>query len=171
MEVRGTARYGIEPTWLVAHVVPGEYQRSCSWYDACIFRPIRADGDEGVANLADTGLMHRTFNDPKRGMLEGQQLMALGSAGWSMVPNGNGFTWRLQNNRIAQREVERHVFEWSVDQRGVGSDAGDHGSCDGEGFVEALQPGDRIGIWMRAKQRGWECYTDKASVEIMYEFR
>ncbi|KAI1783985.1 hypothetical protein LXA43DRAFT_902471 [Ganoderma leucocontextum] len=147
----------------------GEYEGACSWYDACIFRPIRTEGLENAASLADVDRIYRTFRDPKRGMLEVQEL--LGSAGWSMVTNGDENVWRLQNNRIAQSQVERHVFEWSGDHHGIDSDVRNHGSYDVEGFVEALQPGDRIGIWMRAKQRGWECHTEKASIEIMYEFR
>ena len=153
---------------MASHTVSGDYQGACSWWDACIFRPVPADGVE-VADLADMDLMHHTFKDAKRGMFEVQEL--LGSVGWSMVRNGDELTWRLQNNRIAQKETERHVFEWSVNQHGVDSDAKNHGSCDGEGFVKALEPGDRIGIWMRAKLAGWRCYTNKASVEIMYEFR
>ncbi len=149
----------------------GEYEQACSWYDACIFRPVQADGVKDIVNLNLTEIdgIDRTFAHPKRGMLEVQEL--LGPAGWTMVPHGDDFTWRLQNNRIAQREGERHVFEWSIDQHSVHADAKSHGSCDGDGFVEALQPGDRIGIWMRAKFRGWECHTKTAVVKIMYEFR
>ena len=120
-------------------------------------------------NLTDIDGIDGTFFDSERGMLEVQEL--LNTAGWTMVPHGSALTWRLQNNRIAQEEYERHVFEWSVDQPGVAVDAATHGSCDGDGFVRALQPGDRIGIWMRARLSGWECHTRRAIVKIMYEFR
>ena len=120
-------------------------------------------------DLTDIEGIDRTFFDSERGMLEVQEL--LNSAGWSMVPHGDDFTWRLQNNCIAQEEYERHVFEWSVDQNNVDADAASHGSCDGDGFVQALQPGDRIGIWMRARLAGWECHIRRAVVKIMYEFR
>ena len=119
--------------------------------------------------LTRIGGIGGTFRDSKRGMLEVQELLK--SAGWKMVPHGDDFTWRLQNNRIAQREYERHDFEWSIDQHSVDADAKSHGSCDGDGFVEALQPGDRIGIWMRARLAGWQCYTRTVAVKVMYEFR
>ena len=119
--------------------------------------------------MTDIERMHHSFRDAKVGMLEVQELMH--SAGWSMVANGDGFVWRLQSNCVGQAEAERHVFEWSVDERGVDAEAQSHGSGDGDGFVEALQPGDRIGVWMQAKYPGWECYAEKASVEITYEFR
>ncbi|PIL24420.1 hypothetical protein GSI_14174 [Ganoderma sinense ZZ0214-1] len=152
----------------------GEYRGACSWYDACIFRPLQAQAAEGIQNFADLTEIDgidRTFTDPRRGMFAVQEL--LGAAGWTMVPHGdsNELTWRLQNNRIADSRYKRHVFEWSVDRRGVAADAKHRGSCDGEGFVEALRPGDRIGIWMRAQYRGWKCHTKMASVSVMYEFR
>ncbi|PIL24473.1 hypothetical protein GSI_14227 [Ganoderma sinense ZZ0214-1] len=149
----------------------GEYVRASSWYDACIFRPLQADGVY-VANLMEIDRIGRTFTDPKEGMLAVQELLR--AAGWTMVthgPDNDLLTWRLQSNRIAQSRDERHVFEWSVDQPAVTEDARSHGSFDGDGFVEALQPGDRIGIWMRAQLYGWECHTTRASVSIMYEFR
>ena len=120
-------------------------------------------------NLAGIGGISSTFRDSKRGLREVQELLK--SAGWAMVPHGGGFTWRLQNNRIAQRQYEQHVFEWSLDNNSVTQYAATHGSCNGDGFVEVLQPGDRIGIWMRARLGGWECHTRTATVKIMYEFR
>ena len=109
------------------------------------------------------------FHDPKSGMLEVQELLT--PAGWRLVGNGDELTWRLQNNRIAEPHGERHVFEWTRDRRGIDPEAKEHGSFDGEGFVQTLQPGDQIGIWLRAKERGWKCDAKEASVEIMYEFR
>ena len=109
------------------------------------------------------------FQNPKSGMLEVQELLK--PMGWGLVENGDELTWRLQNNRIAEERDERHVFEWDCDQRDIDPKAKEHGSLDGGNFVQALQPGDQIGIWLRAKERGWECHAKEASIEIMYEFR
>nr|VWP00655.1 Vacuolar protein-sorting-associated protein 4 [Ganoderma boninense] len=145
----------------------GEYAGAKSWYEACIFRPRQADE---VVNVTQIDGIYRTFSDPQQGMLAVQAL--LGAAGWTMVSHGGELTWRLQNNRVAHDKYIRHVVEWSIDQpRGITEEEEPLGAFAGDGFVEALQPGDRVGIWMRAKHAGWECHTKAASVGIVYEFR
>ena len=156
-------------------ILKGSYERAWSWFDICIFRPLHTPTSDGaelegvVRDVTAIKRLYRSFRNAKVGMLDVQELLR--SAGWSMVANGDGFVWRLQNNRIAQMQAEHHVFEWSADKRGVDEEAKRHGSGDGKGFVEALRPGDRIGVWMQAKYPGWQCFAEKVSVEIMYEFR
>lgn len=86
--------------------------------------------------------------------------------------NGSGnedkkITWPLQRNRVAASTstCEEYVVEWTVDggcvqqgakskepnQDGAEEELSDNGAGKGEGFVQALQSGDRIGIWARAK--------------------
>ena len=94
--------------------------------------------------------------------------------GWSLVPvalDGIAASWRLQSNRVADAGYEQHVVVWAAGGRSVTKEERRNGTGGGEGFVEALQPGDRVGLWMRAMYRGWENYTRCAGIEVMYEFR
>ncbi len=92
--------------------------------------------------------------------------------GWSLVPTGEGkVSWHIQSNKVAGREYEEYTVEWRT---GVSADADDaraHGQGDGKGFVEALRPGDRVGLLMRAQYPGWQNTLRHASVELMYEVR
>ena len=45
------------------------------------------------------------------------------------------------------------------------------GCGDGAGFVDALRPGDVVGLWMRAMYPGWTNTIKEAAVEIVYDVR
>ena len=80
--------------------------------------------------------------------------------GWSLVKRpesalqgpqgGEGhFAWYLQGNRVMAGTQDYHV---SWDEGGLCEvDEGNEGAGSGEGFLDALEPGDRVLVWARAK--------------------
>ncbi|KAI0748374.1 hypothetical protein C8Q80DRAFT_1171499 [Daedaleopsis nitida] len=142
--------------------VTGRYHPAYSWYDACIFRRVGADASD-LASVGALGYIHRDPEDVAE---------ILRAAGWCLVRNGKeGCVWRVQSNRIAHGQFETHEVAWRPEQP-----AGDEmrvvkecGAWAGDGFVRMLQPGDRVGLWMRAMYPGWANYVKETSVEILYE--
>ena len=82
--------------------------------------------------------------------------------GWSLVKRpesalqgpqgGEGhFAWYLQGNRVMAVDQDYHV---SWDQSGLCEvDEDNEGAGSGDGFLDALEPGDRVLVWARAKVR------------------
>lgn len=141
----------------------GTFHGAYSWYEACIFRP-RPDGDglaDGAEDLEflETHNLYRTPDDVQ------------GKTHWDLVPNGDSLIWRVQNNRVARRDFERHVVEWRAGQEIDAAEAEEHGHGTGAGFLDALKPGDRVGLWMRALYPGWGNTIRGARVELMYDVR
>ena len=85
-------------------------------------------------------------------------------------PNGDDFVWHVQSNRVANAEFERHVVEWRSGKV-VNFEAEEHNYGSGAGFLTALRPGDRVGLWMRAMYAGWENQLKAASIELTYDVR
>lgn len=90
---------------------------------------------------------------------------------WSLVPNGGDFVWHIQSNRVRAREFERHTIEWEAGEVADTEDAIARGCGDGAGFLDALRPGDRVGLWVRAMYPGWENHVMEAGVWLMYDVR
>jgi hypothetical protein len=80
--------------------------------------------------------------------------------GWSLAkrpesalqgPQGGegDYAWYLQGNRVMAGAQDYHVV-W--DECGLsGTNEGNEGAGSGEGFLDALKPGDRVLVWARAK--------------------
>ena len=86
-------------------------------------------------------------------------------------------TWKVQHNVTAAKQIKTHVVDWSCDDSrggiGVGAAADDVDKVDeatgkgrGEGFIETLKPGDRIGIMARAIYPGWANTVVNASITV-----
>ncbi|KAF1839554.1 hypothetical protein BDW02DRAFT_584816 [Decorospora gaudefroyi] len=73
--------------------------------------------------------------------------------------------WFLQGNRVVTGNQDYRIV-WSE----FGRDEGDEGAGSGEGFVQALQDGDRVLVWARAKWHGWQCIVEKVDVIVSYGF-
>ena len=86
-----------------------------------------------------------------------------------LVPNGDDFVWHVQSNRVANAEFERHVVEWRSGEVTKPDNVDESDS--GVGFLDALRPGDRVGMWMRAMYAGWENYLKEASIKLVYDVR
>lgn len=73
-------------------------------------------------------------------------------------------SWFLQANHMANVNPVIHEIVWGRE----GEWEGGEGSGKGEGFVENLEPGDRIAVWARATRRGWENRVSRVKVDIRY---
>ncbi|TBU22569.1 hypothetical protein BD311DRAFT_770167 [Dichomitus squalens] len=160
----------VKVTWLVkghdqgwGGEAPGMYSPAYSWYEACIFRRVHSAEEKSQKDI-NLERLYRFYRDAE--MMERK---VLAPAGWSLVRNGDSCVWRLQSNRIAKGEFERHTFVWTAD--GVSEGAEDHGAGAGEGFVKSLRAGDKVGILMRASYPGWSNSVNEAGIEIAYEVR
>ena len=148
-----------------------------SWFDAVILRPI--DSADPHAPW-DSGPDARFKNLEQ--YLDGQLIAPttekmfsrISQCGWEFVPTSPGehdYTWRVQTNRVAHRDFERHTVEW-YPGRTVDADVVSATGCgDGAGFVDALHPGDVVALVMCAKYPGWSNTVQECSVEMVYEVR
>ena len=94
-----------------------------------------------------------------------------GKTHWDLVPNGDSFAWRVQSNRVGRRDFEQHVIEWKAGEDMDPTEAEVHGHGTGAGFLETLQPGDRVGLWVRAIYPGWSNVIRGATVYLIYDVR
>ena len=153
----------------------GTFNGALSWYEACIFRPDRSSSrlspeteeaqDEDLTAFLHNHYLHRTASDMVP-VLERLQI------GWSLVPaEGEKVSWDVQSNRVAGRDYEKYTVEWRAGEPADTELARSRGEGEGRGFVDALRPGDRVGLLMRAQFLGWQNTLRHASVELMYEVR
>jgi hypothetical protein len=61
--------------------------------------------------------------------------------------NEGCYAWYLQGNRVADETPTIYSVTWSK----FGEPIIGPGAGDGKGFIEMLQPGDRIVVWGRTK--------------------
>ncbi|KAF2137710.1 uncharacterized protein K452DRAFT_301685 [Aplosporella prunicola CBS 121167] len=126
----------------------GRDPRSWTWFEACIFRP------KDIVLSGPLQLEDSIVSDPT----EFAELIH--DLGWEMMvdESSNLRLWHLQRNKAEFSEWQRHVITWSRDTKPVPDTKPDpeenDGIQNGEGFVEILQPGDRIGVWARAQHSG-----------------
>ncbi|KAL9078840.1 MAG: hypothetical protein Q9157_002244 [Trypethelium eluteriae] len=73
-------------------------------------------------------------------------------------------SWFLLANRVAYNDWARHEVIW----RAKGEWEGNGAVGSGDGFVEKLRPGDRIGLWIRASKFIWVNKIRNARVEVRY---
>ena len=149
----------------------GTFEGAYSWYEACIFRAddyapetVRTQSEQLDAALYVSDL-HRETPD-LNALIE--------PVGWSLVLNGEDgkCAWRVQANRVAEATFGRYHVEWPIGPSvGVVDGPKEQGYGLGEKFVEALRPGDRVGLLMRAQFPGWENLLRYASVKLVYDVR
>ena len=159
----------------VPRVRAGTFGGAWSWYEACIFRPDRTSScpspeteeaqNEDLTAFLHNHYLHRTTPD----MVPVLERLRIG---WSLVPaGGEKVSWDVQSNRVAGKDYERYTVEWRAGESADAEVARSRGEGDGRGFLDALRPGDRVGLLMRAQFPGWQNTLRHASVELMYEVR
>ena len=144
---------------LTLPIASGTFHGAYSWYEACIFRPRPGEETADDLEYLDTHNLYRKPEDVGANIH------------WDLVPNGDSFVWLVQSNRVARSDFEQHVIEWRAGEILDAADAEEHGHGTGTGFVEALRPGDRVGLWVRAVYSGWSNAIAGATIYLMYDVR
>ena len=153
----------------VLYTTAGPYENSYTWFEAFIVRSYRDASGKDTANTKEIkaileerdahprvvpgGLLLRekVFNgsNPARTMILGTVANPRAHAGASDV-------WDVQRNRRADSQEQTHEVVW-VPQAEPSSSKEEAkyfmetGSRMGVGFVDALQPGDRVAVLARAQ--------------------
>ncbi|OSD08373.1 hypothetical protein PYCCODRAFT_1462613 [Trametes coccinea BRFM310] len=154
---------------------PGTFRGAYSWYEACIIRPLpTADNaptsaEDGPA--ADIDGLAQWFAAARKYCAPKDARPDLEAIGYTLVPNGrtDAFVWLVQRNRVAVKQFAHYRVEWAAGQHVDSADAEENGRGTGEGFLETLQPGDRLAMWMRAQYPGWANTVTAPSVEVLYD--
>ncbi|TBU35493.1 hypothetical protein BD311DRAFT_4301 [Dichomitus squalens] len=147
----------------------GTFHGSYSWYEACILRPINYDPEtlEAQSDHLDAIL---STHDPHRTTAD--LVPFAQQQGWTLVPNAEDrYAWHVQSNKVAEAAFGRYAVEWRAGQSFDTQDAEEHGYGNGTGFLQALRPGDRVGLVMRAQYGGWENLLRHADVKLVYDVR
>ncbi|KAL0065071.1 hypothetical protein AAF712_007907 [Marasmius tenuissimus] len=141
----------------------GTYSNSHTWFEVSILKPIRAHAS--TTPFEESSLTKLSFLDPERA-----QTFFRGK-GWDFKNTGRQVTWRVHNNITANQSFLGYEVKWIRGEKtrrryevGRGMGLGD-----GKGFVELLEPGDRIVLWARAEEDLWENIVEEATIEIGYE--
>ncbi|KAI3399711.1 hypothetical protein diail_5778, partial [Diaporthe ilicicola] len=134
----------------------GTYDNSHTWFEACILRPVPGGGGAIAAAAASPVpvgwalqwhplemQLPQTFRNP------GYAKPALEHMGWYMVDHNGRDTWMVHHNITASRDLGNYRVDWVA---GMPTDIEDPRAIgDGEGFLSALMPGDKIALWARAE--------------------
>ncbi|KAJ4290840.1 hypothetical protein N0V90_010035 [Kalmusia sp. IMI 367209] len=137
-----------------------------SWLEVSIFRPSTL-----FTSLSDLDLWMKEYNEPQelQGLLQsrGHTLVDARPVEASVGPQGGEppIAWYLQGNRVAQRQPDGYRVLWTP-----GYFEGNEGAGSGEGFFDALQEGDSVLVWARAKYPGWRCEVDSVKITARYGF-
>ncbi|KAH7137931.1 hypothetical protein B0J11DRAFT_399971, partial [Dendryphion nanum] len=142
--------------------------RSSSWLEVSILRP----GSDSITNtpirdeyVGTYTISPETFNRDTR--FRDWRLVArpddIDREHQNMDPN---YSWHLQSNRVAH-QIEHYRVLCSTEN---GEFVGNEGTGDGHGFLQSIQPGDRILVWARARYAGWQCNVDSLTITVYYGF-
>ncbi|KAI0362646.1 hypothetical protein OH77DRAFT_1416914 [Trametes cingulata] len=162
---------------------PGTFHGAYSWFDACIFRPVSPPGDDtktvdGEHSAGSDWVIHSLDELPGLRSCDVADVKTfLDPIGYALVPHGpstqdespENFAWLVQRNRAAVRTFTQYRVEWRPGHALDPVEAQENGRGTGDGFVESLLPGDRVGLWMRALYPGWVNVLRRASVEVFYD--
>ncbi|CDO76437.1 hypothetical protein BN946_scf184781.g14 [Trametes cinnabarina] len=175
---------GPEPgeTWRVRKVVweiesrdqgwggesPGTFRGAYSWYEACIVRPQQEGDDDspptsdGTTDPADerSAALAQWMSTRKKYCSSADALPDLEAVGYTLVPNNSAAASGSSPPPTSGSSSVTASRSAKADVNGYGS---------GAGFLEALRPGDRVALWMRAQYPGWANTVAGASVEIVYD--
>ncbi|TFK60616.1 hypothetical protein BDN72DRAFT_904817 [Pluteus cervinus] len=121
----------------------GPYDGSFTWFEAVIYRP-----DENGGPIIE--------KIPPGAFINNEGISG------KYKPVGS---WVIQRNMRADGEYREYEIVWTKESNFEWD--GTVGCGTGKGFVEALEPGDKIGIIARAQYPGWVNNTWNAEVEVV----
>ncbi|KAF2140345.1 uncharacterized protein K452DRAFT_289088 [Aplosporella prunicola CBS 121167] len=137
----------------------GTYNGSSSWFETSIFRPVPGAPDELDLDQNRHRCMQSFFHEPE------DAAPHLQTAGWNFVEHDGKHLWKVQYNIVAGQYFVEHDVEWRPNEEPAEEVPG---KGDGKGFIGALEPGDRVGLWARALYPGWSNRIRDARMEIAY---
>ncbi|TFK32369.1 hypothetical protein BDQ12DRAFT_638797, partial [Crucibulum laeve] len=145
----------------------GPYQGSWTWFEAAIYRHF----DEGTMPGSE-----QQVADVEKDMRVAPLQSELDDAGVMLVPNTrfNSDVWQIQRNVRASNTPRNHEVVWGDDERDNEHIEGfayrevddETGRGKGAGFINALLPGDRIAIIVRARFPAWVNIVHSAEIEV-----
>lgn len=141
----------------------GTYENSHTWFEVCILRPLPSATDSAPPEVQQPleVQMAQTFRSP------GNANQELEQQGWCIVNYEGRDTWMVHHNITASREWRNYRVDWLAD---TPTDIEDPIAVgDGEGFLSALMPGDKVALWARAEQQAWTIRVAEAFIEIVFE--
>ncbi|KAH9848911.1 hypothetical protein C2E23DRAFT_412835 [Lenzites betulinus] len=163
----------------------GTFSGAYSWYEACIFRKCTPSAHQGASD-DDNGFWDDLVASQDVLLNPDDILPDIHRLGYTVVPNEDGqTTWLVQRNRVADDTCGRYevkwddrapssyidsiltwMYQWNDTHKGQQATMGGYGI--GKGFLDALRPGDRVGLWARAQYIGWENVLRDATVKICF---
>ncbi|KAI0371680.1 hypothetical protein BV20DRAFT_964902 [Pilatotrama ljubarskyi] len=155
----------------------GTFHAAYSWFEACIVRPVASDGDSKSTDAAALDSPESLDDLFMKKLCKVEEARPhLDMLGYTMVPRPgvqegerDNSAWLVQRNLSAKREFTRYRIEWRAGETLDPAEVEATGRGTGEGFLQSLQPGDRVGLWMRALFPGWANVVKHASVEVFYD--
>ncbi|KAF7331254.1 hypothetical protein MKEN_00002500 [Mycena kentingensis (nom. inval.)] len=148
--------------------------KSFSWVEAAILRP-SLDPLVSIAALATAAPI--SLDPPQADAAENLASFASLQLAPSHLVGGDAnhpsSRWLVHTNFTANEEALVHTVTWDANGL-VGAGAAEEGKGEvtgtgkGEGFVELLQPGDRIALLARAQYPRWRNQIERAEVTILY---
>ncbi|KAH8767290.1 hypothetical protein F5883DRAFT_714577 [Diaporthe sp. PMI_573] len=151
----------------------GAYEGCHTWFEMCILRPLREDtaaaapvcGGGGVRHWQEQGpevRMSRTF----RGGGDADQDFRRWDR-WLVVNHNGRETWVVHHGNRMFPDWKNCRVDLSAD---IPTDIGDPRAVrDGEGFLSALMPGDKIVLWAAAEEPAWAITVAEAVIEVVYD--
>ncbi|KAJ8089244.1 hypothetical protein PM082_014492 [Marasmius tenuissimus] len=146
----------------------GTYHNSHTWFEASILWPT-------VHSEADSSLLQDLWSDGRQSTYTkalGARHMLLDNGLQFRSAGDNKVVWKVHNNITARSEPREYRVEWAAGEKvdlTEEREGMEVGIGDGEGFIECLQPGDRIALWARAEQAAWLHRVAEASIAIEYD--
>ncbi|KAI5795671.1 hypothetical protein EDC01DRAFT_653135 [Geopyxis carbonaria] len=145
----------------------GTHRNSWTWFEAGIMRGEGAEvWEEKTAEARGVDVTNAETQWPEEMLLKRE--------------GRDDRVWMLQRNINSSTNEEEHVIEWPWKQEELqavqeaeedfdGEWSRESGSGVGEGFIQALKPGDRIVLFARAMYPGWANRVQGAQCEIEYD--
>ncbi|KAF3061512.1 hypothetical protein GL218_03440 [Daldinia childiae] len=146
----------------IAHDGKDGFLNSHTRFDASILRPLSPKAERKGQDIPLEDVLLDTWWDPM------SAADVLREKGWDFVAAKDGrIEWRVCNNSEAYSEYQDYRVEWGRDVQTEAEDDGPVGK--GEGFLELLEPGFIVVLWVRTGLRCWCNKARAATIEIEYE--
>ncbi|KAF7332357.1 hypothetical protein MKEN_00117400 [Mycena kentingensis (nom. inval.)] len=156
--------YSPSTGWLLLNHV--DTYRGHTWHEAAILRP----GRHSVARIPDF-VSWLASSAP----IELESAAVAGYDTRIEVPVSESYVrsrWLVQKNYTASRQFRTHVVTWNAGEEERDEEQVDiderRGAGLGDRFVDNLEVGDRIALFVRSKYPGWVNDVESATITVFY---